>query len=57
MANVEQSSDWEGNTMVTVPHYISDEPECKERAPDFNELRNRVLYGRGDRGKAPSAML
>lgn len=43
----------EGNTMVAVPHYISDEPDSEESAPDLDDLRDRVLYGCKDRREMP----
>lgn len=40
--------------MPAVPHYPSDEPNGPTRAPDLNEIVDRILNGGDDRSPSPA---
>lgn len=40
--------------MPIAPHYPSDEPERRERAPDISGIVDRILRGGDDQDGGPS---
>lgn len=40
--------------MTLVPHYPSDEPDVPDRAPDLDDLVERIIHGNGDGTPGPT---